>query len=173
MMEWTRVACDNHRKFAGTRYMLADDAMMSDAWTYAAQEYQYGSWWITVERPPGEFCLQTKNDFIPRYFPDLLYNRGQRISCARADASVSQRTSGGTICIFFGGVWARQVEIKGMAKVCRGRCRSGANASDGTARGRWRLVRNKMLGMMRGLCGGKCKEGGAATSFSCVKDDVK
>lgn len=33
-----------------------------------------------------------------------------------------------------------------MAKLCRGRCRSGANASDGTARGRWRLVGNKMLG---------------------------
>lgn len=103
MMEWTRVACDNHRKFAGTRYMLADDAIMSDAWTYAAQEYQYGSWWITVDqRPPGEFCLQTKNYCIPRYFPDLLYNRGQRITCARANA-FQQRTSGGTICIFFGG----------------------------------------------------------------------
>lgn len=60
MMEWTRVACDNHRKFAGTRYMLADDAMMSDAWTYAAQEYQYGSWWITVERPPDELSPDQK-----------------------------------------------------------------------------------------------------------------
>lgn len=40
--------------------MLADDAMMSDAWTYVAQEYQYASWWITVERPPGVFCLQKK-----------------------------------------------------------------------------------------------------------------
>lgn len=87
MMEWTRVACDNHRKFAGTRYMLADDAMMSDAWTYAAQEYQYESWWITVERPPDELSPD-QNYCIPRYFDDLLYNRGQRITCARAKASV-------------------------------------------------------------------------------------
>jgi hypothetical protein len=59
-----------------------------------------------------------------------------------------------------------------MAKLCRGRRRNGANTSDGTAGDRWRLMRNKMLGMMRGLCRRKSRQGGLSRVSTMMQNKV-
>lgn len=113
-------------------------------------------------------------NFIPRYFPALLYNRGQRISCARTDAFHNVQVGVQFVFSFAECVGSRGRD-KGYGNVlsCAEDDVEAVRMEAIAPRAVGESVRNNMLGVMRGLCRRKSKQRGAATSFSCVDDDAK